>query len=178
MIEGSRLLEPYIAGKRSINLRDLSKFKVDDPDAFKRAMADANIDPHKPGEETGGFYYPADQTIHLPRTAHFGEAMHEAIHKYSKLMLALCTDLNEGITQYIADAVLEEQGLPKAKRVAYEEEVACATKFIHEFGFDAVAKMYFWATTTGMPAGARNRVMQGLAKCGRAPPREKRYCSV
>ena len=64
-------------------------------------------------------------------------------YKYSAPTMRICTTLNEGFTQYLAD-VLHEQGLPKVERVTYQDEVDCATKLIHEFGFDAVARFYFF----------------------------------
>src|ERR1051326_7604603 len=142
MIEASRLLAPYVTGKRDITLRLPAKFKIDDPGAFEAAKKAAHLDPAESG--IGGFYDRARDTIHLPQKAHFGEALHEAIHKYSAPHLRnICHTLNEGVTQYVADAVLQEQGLPKAGRVAYQDYVDCAAKLIGQFGFDNVARLYF-----------------------------------
>jgi hypothetical protein len=142
MIEASRLLEPYLTGKRDINLRVPAKFKVDGPDAFEAAKRAAHLSPFESG--IGGFYDRARDTIHLPQKAHFAEALHEAIHKYSAPHLRnMCHTLNEGVTQYFADAILQEQGLPKAGRVAYQDYVDCATKLMRQFGFDNVARLYF-----------------------------------
>jgi hypothetical protein len=144
MIEASRLLAPYVTGKRAINIRAPGRFVVDAPDAFDAAKRAANIADAEPGSSVGGFYDRRRNTIHLPQSAHFGEALHEAIHRYSDVVLRnACHDLNEGFTQYVADAVLQEQGLPKAGRVAYQDKVDCAAKLIREFGFDAVATLYF-----------------------------------
>ena len=155
MIEASRLLAPYVSGKRDKSLRVPANFKVDDDGAFKRAKADAHIGSAESGSDVGGFYDRRHDTIHLPQSAHFGEALHEAIHKYSMPVIAnICHNLNEGVTQYIADAVLVEQGLPKAERVAYQDKVDCATKLIRQFGFDAVAQLYFLGHNTGGLADA------------------------
>src|SRR6202040_612629 len=54
MIEASRLLEPYLTGKRDINLRVPAKFKVDGPDAFEAAKRAAHLSPFESG--IGGFY--------------------------------------------------------------------------------------------------------------------------
>jgi hypothetical protein len=144
MIEASRLLAPYVTGKRAINLRTPGRFVLDAPDTFDAAKRAANIADAEPGSSVGGFYDRRRDTIHVPQSAHFGEALHEAIHKYSSVVLRnACHDLNEGFTQYVADAVLQEQGLPKAARVAYQDKVDCAAKLIREFGFDAVARLYF-----------------------------------
>jgi hypothetical protein len=144
MIEASRLLAPYVSEKRNTTLRIPGKFKVDDASAFENAKRAANIGPAERGSDVGGFYDRQHDTIHLPQSAHFGEALHEAIHKYSMPVIRnICHNLNEGITQYIADAVLQEQGLPKVERVTYQDKVDCATKLIREFGFDAVAQLYF-----------------------------------
>jgi hypothetical protein len=162
MIEASRLLAPYVTGKRATNLRTPGRFLVDAPDAFAAAKRAANIGDAEQGSTVGGFYDRRHDTIHLPQTAHFGEALHEAIHKYSSVTLRnVCHDLNEGVTQYIADAVLQEQGLPKAERVTYQDKVDCAAKLIREFGFDAVATLYFNGT-----AGAQG-LFDAVVKCGR-----------
>jgi hypothetical protein len=162
MIEASRLLEPYVSGKRNINLRVPARFKVDDGAAFERAKGEADISPAERGSAIGGFYDRAQDTIHLPQTAHFGEALHEALHKYSSVVLSrVCHNLNEGVTQYLADMVLQEQGLPKAARVTYQDKVDCAAKLIREFGFDGVARLYFTGATG---IGALNGA---VAKCDR-----------
>ncbi|MBN9508856.1 MAG: DUF4157 domain-containing protein [Alphaproteobacteria bacterium] len=162
MIEASRLLAPYVTGKRAINLRTPGRFVVDAPDAFAAAKRAANIGEATEGTTVGGFYDRRHDTIHLPQAAHFGEALHEAIHKYSSVMLRnMCHDLNEGVTQYVADAVLQEQGLPKAERVAYQDKVDCAARLIHEFGFDAVATLYFAGTFSSQ------RLFDAVRRCGR-----------
>jgi hypothetical protein len=142
MIEASRLLAPYVSGKRAVNLRVPAKFKVDGPYAFTAAKEAAHLSPFEAG--IGGFYDRVRDEIHLPQKAHFAEALHEAIHKYSVPHLRnMCHTLNEGVTQYFADAVLQEQGLPKAGRVTYQDYVDCAIKLMRQFGFDNVARFYF-----------------------------------
>ena len=154
LIEASRLLDPYVSGKRNINLRLPGHFRVDDPAAFEAAKKAAHIGATERGTDVGGFYDRQHDTIHLPQTAHFGEALHEAIHNYSAVtMRNLCTKMNEGVTQILADEVLREQGLPKVERVKYEKEVDCATKLIRQFGFDAVASFYFLGEYRGQVRG-------------------------
>ena len=147
MIEASRLLEPYVGSKRAINLRAPGRFEIDDADAFERAKKAAHIQDPEPGAKIGGFYDRAHDTIHLPQSAEFGDALHEAIHRFSAPVLRnICFTLNEGFTQYVTDAVLREQGLPKLAHVAYDKQVACATKLIHQYGFDTIARLYFAGT--------------------------------
>jgi hypothetical protein len=165
MIEASRLLAPYISGKRGRNLRLPTKFNVDDAAAFAKAKKEASISADDRDTSIGGFYdRDGSDSIHVPRTAHFGEALHEAIHSYSsKVLVVNYHALNEGVTQYIADAVLVEQGLPKSTRVSYQPNVACATELIHEFGFDAVARLYFLGDS--QVRGLPDAIVRANKKC-------------
>ncbi|HKD03073.1 MAG TPA: hypothetical protein VKB77_11620, partial [Terriglobales bacterium] len=103
------------------------------------------IEPPEPGKKIGGFYDRRTDTIHLPPNAQFGTALHESIHKYSQVFLrGACNQfLNEGLTQYFADIVLTDQGLPKFMGHEYGRQLACATRFINTYHLDEVAPAYF-----------------------------------
>jgi hypothetical protein len=66
--------------------------------------------------------------------------------------VALCNCgefLNEGLTQYFADIVLRDQGVPKFTDHAYKKELACATRFVDRFHLDSVARLYFLNDSQG-----------------------------
>ena len=158
VIEASPTLMPYLTQQRSqgaqpTNLRDQQRFKAHDAD-FQDAARRANIAAPEPGKAIGGFYDRPTDTIHLPSTAEFGDALHEAIHKYSPtvpcgrrpstILQCRCGGfLNEGLTQYFADIVLTDQGLQKSTHHQYQQQLACARRFVNTYHLDDVARLYF-----------------------------------
>ena len=87
----------------------------------------------------------------MPPAAQFGDALHESVHKYSHsldahttLLWSRCGKfLNEGVTQYFTDIVLTDQGLQKLAHHAYQQQLACATRFVEMFHLGDVARLYF-----------------------------------
>jgi hypothetical protein len=67
--------------------------------------------------------------------------------------------LDEGVTQYFADRVLQEQGLPIATNHRYGPNLQCANAFVCIAGSAAVADMQF--AGRGMPQ-VRQAVMTQL----------------
>ena len=164
IIEASPTLKPYLTeqrakGSQPTDLRNTQKFVIHSTDSELQTEAKAcEQGDAGPGEKIGGFYCRKTDTIHLPPDAKFGAALHESIHKYSKLLLrGACshspddTFLNEGLTQYFADIVLADQGLPKFTGHAYQNQLKCATRFINTFHVDEVATAYF----LGVPGAGR-----------------------
>jgi hypothetical protein len=151
IINASPLLKPYLEADAG---------KVDAKGKFKVKYGKANLlaayrecygaDPET--ESIGGFYCRKDDTIYTvdgigkEHTSTFGEAIHEGIHKKSKLSFSnkYTHYINEGLTQLFADKVLNEQELPDYKGHAYMDQLACAKNLVRVIGgIDEVAKEYF-----------------------------------
>jgi hypothetical protein len=175
IIEGSPTLMSYLRQQREqrtqpTDLRNRQNFTIHQgKQDFRDAVRQARIEPAERGYAIGGFYDQRTDAIHLPRDSKFGHALHEAIHKYSPTTrcakqldpntvefrpssVALCNCgefLNEGLTQYFADIVLRDQGLPKFTGHAYGPQLACATRFVDTYHLDSVARLYFLNDSQG-----------------------------
>jgi hypothetical protein len=73
------------------------------------------------------------------------EALHEAIHKFSEMgfLSMFGKFVNEGTTQYFADKVQVELGLPPAESHGYGRELVFATDLISYLGESFSAEQYF-----------------------------------
>ncbi|MGH7908962.1 MAG: hypothetical protein ACRENW_03815 [Thermodesulfobacteriota bacterium] len=103
-----------------------------------------------------GFYHRQTDAIHLRPYANVGDALHEAIHKFSSpgFRTIFGGYLDEGVTQYFTDLVLEEQGLGKMTTHSYQDQLRCANQLVGLFSHDLVAKAYFRGV--GLESLARN----------------------
>src|SRR5205085_10228048 len=120
VLSQSKLLKNYFKTQPEIVAKKF--IQHDSDEEFEKAYIDLNK--IKSGSEemnelktVRGFYHPKTDTIHLRPRANYGEALHEALHKHSdgRFRAILGHPLDEGVTQYFTDRVLEEQGLPAAK---------------------------------------------------------------
>src|SRR5205085_6877563 len=145
VLSQSKLLKNYFKTQPEIVAKKF--IQHDSDEEFEKAYIDLNK--IKSGSEemnelktVRGFYHPKTDTIHLRPRANYGEALHEALHKHSdgRFRAILGHPLDEGVTQYFTDRVLEEQGLPAAKTLY---DLDCANDLFALVGFDSVAKMYF-----------------------------------
>src|SRR5262249_54188134 len=94
--------------------------------------------------DIGGFFDRGKKKIHLRPHATFGHAVHESMHKVSHAgFLYWGSFIDEGVTQYFADRVLEEQGLTKVTNHNYGPQLACAEKLVRATNVDVVARAYF-----------------------------------
>ena len=151
IIEASPTLSPYLTAQRAqgaqpTDLRNPQNFTIHGSEAdLQDAARRTGLHVPPPPLAIGGFYDRPTDTIHLPPTAQFGDALHESVHKYSNIHLRdRCgTFLNEGLTQYFTDIVLTDQGLQKLTHHAYQQQLACATRFIARFHLGDVARLYF-----------------------------------
>jgi hypothetical protein len=166
-LERSRVLRPYIE-------RKLGRIMI--PRRFVHHDSDAEFDAaytklHKIVIQIGskeekelktkrGFYHPQTDAIHLRPATDIGHALHEAIHKFaSRGFRAIFGGfLDEGVTQYFTDLVLQEQGLDRMKRHLYENELRCALKLVGLFSHDVVARAYFQGDT-----GLASKVVRRLS---------------
>jgi len=146
VLSQSILLRPYL--KRSPELIKKNFIKHGSDEEFETAYV--TINKISPGSEemkrlptVRGFYDDKKDTIHVRPRSDYGEALHEAIHKMANPGFRTIfghRPVDEGVTQYFTDRVLEEQELPPAK-TAYDLD--CENNFLSVAGFDAAAKMYF-----------------------------------
>ena len=65
----------------------------------------------------GGFFDRSNGVIHVRSRTKFGHALHEAMHKVAHPGFHGFWGefINEGVTQYFADCLLREQGLPRSR---------------------------------------------------------------
>jgi len=163
VLERSRALRPYIGQK-------LGRVMI--PKNFIHHDFDATFDNaytslHKIVVQVGsaeekelitrrGFYHRPTDAIHLRPAADVGHALHEAIHKFSSpgFRNVFGGYLDEGVTQYFTDVVLEEQGLGKMTTHSYQDQLRCASQLAGLFNPDLVAKAYFQGA--GLDDLARN----------------------
>jgi hypothetical protein len=173
VIEASPTLSPYLTQKRArgqqpTDLRNAQRFVIHSSDSDLQDEAkNCHQGEAGPGEKIGGFYCRPTDTIHLPPDAKFGTALHEAIHKYSQLILFGACDqfLNEGLTQYFADIVLTDQHLRKFTGHLYQKQLECATRFIQAYHLDEVASVYFLGTA-GLGTGPLHQfLLRGDRAC-------------
>ena len=151
MFEASNVLKGHVDLKKNL-IAEKEKFKIEYGYAsLLRAYKECGHS-DKLDAKIGGFFCRKTGVIHTvegfngkERTSEFGNLIHEAIHKKSSGMLAniFTPFVNEGITQYFADRVLEEQGLGAYKGHEYKDQLECATHLVRVAGIDEVAKFYF-----------------------------------
>jgi hypothetical protein len=155
ILSNSQFLKPYIQDKlKQKSIADAGKFIVHGSDTeFDMAYMtlhhklDQLDNPafRKELELKKGFYWPPQDTIHLRPLSNMSEALHEAIHKFSEMGFLRMFDkfINEGTTQYFADKVQVELGLPPAESHGYGPELVFATDLISYLGESFTAEQYF-----------------------------------
>jgi hypothetical protein len=183
VLERSVVLRPYIkdklSGKGKVQIPGKKFIHHDDDDEFDKAAKAAKVvqqgvapigsGPEKKNKAElrgiGGFYDRDNNAIHLRPKANVGDALHEAIHKFSSAAIlksvsqigeSLGKFVNEGVTQYFTNLVLQEQGLPLGKN-QYDEQLRCAQELVGLLHEDVVAAAYF-----GGDRGAMGKVLAGL----------------
>ncbi|HYX41150.1 MAG TPA: DUF4157 domain-containing protein [Pyrinomonadaceae bacterium] len=154
VLSQSKLLKNYFQRKPQVITEKVVRYGSDAEfeDAYVRlSKIKAGSDELKKLKTVGAFYHPATDAIHLRPLGNYGQALHEALHKLSdgRFRAILGQPLDEGVTQYFTDRVLEEQGLPAAKTLY---DLDCANDLFALIGFDSVAKMYFQGDDNSMNA--------------------------
>lgn len=152
VLERSRTLRPYIGRKLGRIMIPKNFIHHDFPPTFDSAYQKL----HKIVIQVGsaeekelitrrGFYHRPTDAIHLRPDANVGHALHEAIHKFSSpgFRSVFGGYLDEGVTQYFTDLVLQEQGLGKMTTHAYRDQLRCANQLVGLFNPDIIAKAYF-----------------------------------
>ena len=155
VLRQSQFLKPYIQDKLSDkHIAEAGKFIIhtSDPE-FDMAYMTLNQkldEVNNPAfreylARVKGFYLQSDDSIHLRPQADMANALHESIHKFSNPGFRSMFDdfVDEGTTQYFADKVHVELGLPPAGSHAYGEQVAFATKLVSYLGESFTAERFF-----------------------------------
>jgi len=157
-------LRPYISRKfpASAVTKDFIVDAVEDD--FNQAAKDmmGNTQPMTKEQraaaygDIGGFFNRRTREIHVRSRSKFGHAVHEAMHKVAHpAFRGFWGDfINEGVTQLMADCVLQEQGLSVVTDHKYGPQLECAKKLVSATSFDTVARAYFLDG-----AGLRERLM-------------------
>jgi hypothetical protein len=149
----SRKLRPYLRGKFPALAISDGRFEVHPRDDYFNQAAGAwrGLPPQTTDRElaeifkdVGGFYDRAKKKIHLRPHATFGHAVHESMHKVSHAgFLWWGSFIDEGVTQLMADCLLQEHGLSKVTNHNYWRQLECAQKLVAATNFDMVARAYF-----------------------------------
>ena len=150
-LERSRVLRPHIGSK--LRRTTVSKeFVIHSSDEeFNGAYSRLHriVIPFGSPEEKDlikkrGFYHFPTRTIHLRPGSNIGHALHEAIHKYASPAFRglLGSFLDEGVTQYFTNLVLQEQGLDPMMDT-YQDQLGCANRLVNLFSQGLVARSYF-----------------------------------
>jgi len=151
-LEQSEKLKPYLKDKfpKSAITKDFDIQTDDDFDDAVKAMKH-NTEPMTRNQiraaygNVGGFFDRSTKHIHVRQRSHFGHAVHESMHKVAHPAFhAFWGDfINEGVTQFFADLLLEEHSLGKVTDHQYKNELACAEKLVDLTDWETVAKAYF-----------------------------------
>lgn len=148
----SRLFRPYLRGKFPASAITDGRFEIHSTERdFNRTYSTYRGEPGQLTDaelatrhgKTGGYFDRSKKTIHVRSRSTFGEAVHEAMHKLSIGFLFWGFFIDEGVTQFFADALLQEQGLPKGTAHSYGPELAFAERLVLATNFDMVARAYF-----------------------------------
>lgn len=150
----SQLLRPYLKKKFPASAITDGKFTIEsNEDVFNTAAKDylGNKDNMTKEQRAaafggiGGYYDRRDHSVHVRSRTKFGHAVHESMHKVASpgFHIFWGTFINEGVTQYFTDLLLEEQGLSKVTDHKYGAELACAEKLVAATSWQVVAGAYF-----------------------------------
>jgi hypothetical protein len=159
-------LRPFLGGKfpASAVTKDFEIHAVEDD--FNTAAAEhfGDTTVKTKGERAakygkiGGFYDRRHRRINVRTRTKFGHAVHESMHKVSHVgFRGFFGDfINEGVTQLMADCLLQEQGLTVVTDHDYDKELECAQKLVTATSFEMVARAYF-QNDTGLRTALQNR---------------------
>jgi hypothetical protein len=143
-------LKPYIE-KKIATLKVKGRLSVDPLEVYEskytthvKENGGSWFDAKKRMDETGGFFNPKTQKISLKlRTARVESAVHEGIHllAHEQLRKTFGSALDEGLTAYFTDVILDEQGLKPGE--AYPDPKGAAAAVVSFAGLPMVARAYF-----------------------------------
>ena len=112
--------------------------------------------------KAGGYYERSSDTVNLPSTGVFGSALHESVHRLSgpSFQNLLGHFLNEGITQFFTDIIIQDELLPSHTNHSYGPNLKSAQRLVSLVGgLDLPAQVYFQNSTA---AHAEMMVKLGL----------------
>ena len=164
----NKRLAPYIGDRLKGGFRIAEKGKfIQEPSDSQFETAFRAVNGSDPAKSTVGFFDPKKSIVHLRPTAQFGTALHESVHRLASpglfgafFLIAqdissdLLDVLNEGMTAYFTDKILNDEGLPNFND-AYRNQkhkVEALEKALKPDGFDLIAKFNFQANITAIGA--------------------------
>ena len=163
----SQKLRPFLKGKfpKSAVTKDFEIHAVEDDFNEAAKTMYGNTQPMTKAQRAaaygkiGGFFDRDTRKIHVRSRTKFGHAVHEAMHKVAHRDFHGFWNefVNEGVTQYFADCLLQEQGLPIVTDHDYKAQLECAKKLVALSSFETVAAAYF-----RMDPGLHEAVMKHL----------------
>ncbi len=136
-------LWPYIGGKviRGTRVKGSVTF-LDDKSFVAAYTALTNNAGDEDLNTLQGYYDRRKDHITLRKSANLGRLLHESIHKFaSPSFNGIFAGLDEGVTQFFTNHVLEQFGLDKGKE--YPERVPAAAALARMVGFETLALDYF-----------------------------------
>ena len=153
IVAASPLLSPFIKGKLPKEGILGSKVKIHDSDAEfngeyvrveKITDSLANKDVQKKIAQVAGFFDRSTGITHLRKRSDFGDALHESLHKLAGGGFRGLFEefLDEGVTAWFTDRLLEEQNQPEHKDL-YRDNAACAARLVAATSPTMVAEAYF-----------------------------------
>lgn len=161
-------LAPYIGDKLKGGFRIAQKGKfVQEPSDSQFETAFRAVNGSDPAKSTVGFFDPKKSIVHLRPKAEFGTALHESVHRLASpglfgafFLIAqdISTDLldvlNEGMTAYFTDKILNDEGLPNFNDAyrSQKHKVEALETALKPDGFDLIAKFNFQANITAIGA--------------------------
>jgi len=142
----SKLLWPYVGSKVEAGIRIKGGVIFLPQKNFEEAYV---AHAHRSGEaveeakNVRGYYDPQGDKIVLATPATLEAMLHEAIHKFAdrSFRLVFASGLNEGVTQFFTNTVLQEFGLQRGR--AYPKEVVAAEALADAVGLEDLGLGYF-----------------------------------
>ena len=162
----NKSLAPYIGDKLKggFSIAQKGKF-VQEPSDSQFETAFQAVNGSSPPKSTVGFFDPKKSVVHLRPTAQFGTALHESVHRLASPALFgsfflvaqdissdLLDVLNEGVTAYFTDRILNDEKLPNFNDAyrSQKHKVEALETALKPDGFDVIAKFNFQANITAI----------------------------
>ncbi|MGH7773677.1 MAG: hypothetical protein ACREQA_15740 [Candidatus Binatia bacterium] len=183
-LEQSLVLRPFIATKlATITIpTNFFHYGFDEEFSSKYLKLHKIVVPFGSKEEKDllnirAFYDRPTDSIHLRPYTNLGQALHMAIRKFSSPAFRnfFGKSLDDGLSLYFANLVLEEQALAQIVPHPYKDQLRCATNLVGLVGRNMAGKAYFENhsdlvdhLTTRLSIGPGQLASDALCSCPRA----------
>jgi hypothetical protein len=146
-------LWPYIGGKVERGTKIEGRVTYLDQKDFEAAYvayAGRESSAIEKAQDVRGFYDPAKQQIILAKPATLESLLHETIHRFAdrSFRQVFGAKLDEGVTQFFTNYVLQEYGLPAGR--AYPKEAMAGSALASAVGLETLALGYFLGPAAGV----------------------------